>query len=81
MIKPIGNRLVVKVLEAVQEEKGLILIVAPTESFVRARILAVNDKETELHVGDEVILAKNTGLPCAEGLIIGKVDILAVVEA
>ena len=89
MIKPLGDRVVIKKCEA--EEKtsgGLILTSAAKEAPQVAEVVAVGpgtkDEAMELKVGDRVIFGKYAGTDVKyqgeEYTIMHQSDILAVIE-
>lgn len=93
MIKPIGDRVVIKVIE--REEKtasGLFLPDTAKDKPTEAEVIAVGlgkvvgDKvlPLEVNVGDRVIFSKFAGtelkLDGAEYLVLRESDILAVIE-
>ncbi len=88
-IKPLGNRVVIKKVEA--EEKtmgGLILTSSAKETPQMAEVMAVGpgtkDEPMELKVGDKVIFSKYGGTDVKfegeEYTIMHQSDILAVIE-
>ncbi len=92
-IKPLGDRVVIKNLEAEETTKGgIILAGAAKEKPVMAEVLAVgpggnvDGKEVTMHVavGEKVIYSKYAGtevkLDGQEYIIVRQSDILAVVE-
>lgn len=92
-IKPLGDRVVIKNLEAEETTKGgIILAGAAKEKPVMAEVLAVgpggnvDGKEITMHVsaGEKVIYSKYAGtevkLDGEEYIIVRQSDILAVVE-
>ena len=92
-IKPLGDRVVIKNLEAEETTRGgIILTNAAKEKPVMAEVLAVgpggnvDGKEITMHVkaGEKVIYSKYAGtevkLDGEEYIIVRQSDILAVVE-
>ncbi len=92
-IKPLGDRVVIKNLEAEETTKGgIILTNAAKEKPVMAEVLAVgpggnvDGKDIKMHVkeGQKVIYSKYAGtevkLDGEEYIIVRQSDILAVVE-
>ena len=92
-IKPLGDRVVIKNLEAEETTKGgIILTNSAKEKPVMAEVLAVgpggnvDGKEITMHVkvGEKVIYSKYAGtevkLDGTEYIIVRQSDILAVVE-
>lgn len=88
-IKPLGARVVIKRMEALEKtEGGLILSASAKEKPQEAEVLAVGagteDEKMELKVGDKVIFSKYGGTELKyrgeEYTIINQKDILAVVE-
>ena len=92
-IKPLGDRVVIKNLEAEETTKGgIILTNSAKEKPVMAEVLAVgpggnvDGKEIKMHVkeGQKVIYSKYAGtevkLDGEEYIIVRQSDILAVVE-
>lgn len=92
-IKPLADRVVVKMVEAEETTKsGIILTSAAKEKPQVAEILAVgpggvvDGKEVQMHVkvGDKVLMSKYSGtevkLDNQEYIIVRQGDILAVVE-
>ena len=88
-IKPLGARVLIKKVEAVEKtEAGLILSGSAKEKPQHAEVLAVGpgteDEKMELAVGDNVIFSKYGGTDLkykgVEYTIINQRDILAVVE-
>ncbi|MBR2572341.1 MAG: co-chaperone GroES [Clostridia bacterium] len=92
-IKPLGDRVVIKNLEAEETTKGgIILTNAAKEKPVMAEVLAVgpggnvDGKEITMHVkvGEKVIYSKYAGtevkLDGEEYILVRQSDILAVVE-
>ena len=92
-LKPIGDRVVLKQLEAEQATKsGIILTSASQEKPQEAEVIAVGpggiidgkDIKMEVKIGDKVIYSKYAGtevkLGDAEYIIVKHNDILAIVE-
>lgn len=92
-IKPLGDRVVIKVLENEETTKsGIVLPGTAKEKPMQGEILAVGSGEIvdgkkvplELKVGDRVIYSKYAGTEVkydgAEYLILRQNDILAIVE-
>lgn len=92
-IKPLGDRVVIKNLEAEETTKGgIILTNSAKEKPVMAEVLSVgpggnvDGKEIKMHVkaGEKVIYSKYAGtevkLDGEEYIIVRQSDILAVVE-
>ena len=88
-IKPLGNRVLIKKLEA--EEKtagGIILTTAAQEKPQMAEVVAVGpgtkDEPMEVKAGDKIVFAKYAGTEVKyegeEYTIMKQSDILAVVE-
>ena len=93
MIKPLGDRVVVKMLEAEEKTKGGIILassakekpqVAEVVSVGPGGIVEGKDVVMEVEVGDHVLLSKYAGtevkLDENEYTILRQNDILAVVE-
>lgn len=93
-LKPLGDRVVIKQLEAEETTKsGIILPSAAKEKPQEAEVVAVgpggvvDGKETEMQVsvGDKVIYSKYSGTEVKvdgqEFIIVKQSDILAIVEA
>ena len=86
MIKPLGDRVVIELVE--QEEttaSGIVLPDSAKEKPQEGKVVAVGkDAEDELKVDDRVIYSKFAGTEVeydgVEYLILGKNDILAVIE-
>ncbi len=92
-LKPLGDRLVIKLLEA--EEKtasGIVLPSSAQEQPQFAEVVAVGEgilksekKKDAVHVGDKVIYSKYAGtdvkLDGVEYTVVQFKDVLAVVEA
>lgn len=92
-MKPLGDRVVIKNMEAEETTKGgIILAAAAKEKPQMAEVLAVgpggvvDSKEVTMyvHVGDKVVYSKYAGtevkLDGTEYIIVRQNDILAVVE-
>ena len=79
MIKPLGQRFIVKLLEEKQESAGLIIL-KNQDPVVKALVIAIPKAEADIKIGDTVLAKRDCGVSCQDGLMIGKVDILAVVE-
>ena len=92
-IKPLGDRVVIKRLEAEEKTKsGIVLTGAAKEKPQEAEILAVGPGATvdgklvpmEVKVGDKVIYSKYSGtevkIDGQEYIIVRESDILAIVE-
>lgn len=92
-IKPLGDKVVIKVLESEEMTKsGIVLPGTAKEKPIQGEILAVGSGEIvdgkkvplELKVGDRVIYHKYAGtevkMDGAEYLILKQSDILAIVE-
>lgn len=92
-IKPLGDRVVIKVLESEETTKsGIVLPGTAKEKPMQGEILAVGSGEIvdgkkvplELKVGDRVIYSKYAGTEVkfdgAEYLILRQNDVLAIVE-
>jgi len=92
-IKPLGDRVVIKMLEAEETTKsGIVLAGAAKEKPQVAEVFAVgpgglvDGKEVKmtLAVGDKVLISKYAGtevkLDCVEYMILRQSDILAIVD-
>lgn len=88
-IKPLGNRVVIKKLEAEEKTQGgIILASAAKEKPQTAEVVAVGpgtkDEVMEVKVGDKVVFSKFAGTEIkydgCEYTIMNQADILAVVE-
>ena len=92
-IKPLGDRIVIKVLEKEEKTKGgLVLPDTAKEKPQKGEVLAVGSGEIiegkkvplEVKVGDEIIFSKYAGtevkLDDEEYLIIRQSDVLAILE-
>ncbi len=88
-IRPLGARVLIKKMEAVEKtEGGLYLTASAKEKPQQAEVLAVGpgtaDEKMELKVGDIVVFAKYGGSDVKykgeEYTIIAQRDILAVIE-
>lgn len=93
MIKPLGDRVVLKRLEAEETTKsGIVLTGASKEKPQEAEVLAVgpggfvdgNKVEMEVKVGDKVLFSKYAGTEVkhegVEVIVVRQSDILAIVE-
>ena len=93
MIKPLGDRVVLKRLEAEETTKsGIVLTGASKEKPQEAEVIAVgpggfvdgNKVEMEVKVGDKVLFSKYAGTEVKhageEVIIVKQNDILAIVE-
>lgn len=93
MIKPLGDRVVLKRLEAEETTKsGIVLTGASKEKPQEAEVLAVgpggyvdgNKVEMEVKVGDKVLFSKYAGTEVKyegeEIIVVRQNDILAIVE-
>lgn len=89
MIKPLGDRVVIKRLEAEEKTKsGILLTGTAKERPQEAEVVAVgpgtNEVKMEVKIGDEVLYAKYTGTEVKvdgeEFIIVKQEDILAIVE-
>jgi co-chaperonin GroES (HSP10) len=78
MIKPIGTRLIVRLQEETREIAGIVIL-TNNDPVVKGQVVAVNARETELKEGDSVILKRGVGINTAEGLMLDRKDILAVI--
>ena len=92
-IKPLGDRVVIKMLESEETTKGgIILAGAAKEKPQMAEVLAVGPGATEdgklipmeVKVGDKVLMSKYAGTEVKidgnEYIILSQKDILAIVE-
>lgn len=88
-IKPLGARVVIKMVEAEEKTKsGIVLAGQAKEQPQMAEVIAVGpgteDEKMELKVGDKVVFSKYAGTEIkysgTEYTIMGQKDILAVVE-
>ncbi|MGN0659065.1 MAG: co-chaperone GroES [Emergencia sp.] len=88
-IKPLGNRVVIKKLEAEEKtEGGIILASAAKEKPQMAEVVSVGpgtkDEPMELKEGDKVVFSKYAGTEIKYGgeeyTIMSQSDILATVE-
>ena len=88
-VKPLGDRVLIKRLEAEEKTKGgIILTSAAKEQPQMAEVLAVGpgteDVKMEVKAGDKVIFSKYSGtevkLDEEEYLIVKQNDILAIIE-
>ncbi|ENZ00643.1 chaperonin [Clostridium thermobutyricum] len=89
MIKPLGDRVVIKRLEAEEKTKsGILLTGTAKERPQEAEVVAVgpgtNEVKMEVKIGDKVLYAKYTGTEVKvdgeEFIIVKQEDILAIVE-
>lgn len=93
MIKPLGDRVVLKRLEAEETTKsGIVLTGASKEKPQEAEVIAVgpggfvegNKVEMEVKVGDKVLFSKYAGTEVKhqgeEVIVVRQSDILAIVE-
>lgn len=89
MIKPLGDRVVIKRLEAEEKTKsGILLTGTAKERPQEAEVVAVgpgtNEVKMEVKIGDKVLYAKYTGIEVKvdgeEFIIVKQEDILAIVE-
>ncbi|WP_312654397.1 co-chaperone GroES [Proteiniclasticum sp.] len=93
MIRPLGDRVVLKRLEAEETTKsGIVLTGASKEKPQEAEVIAVgpggfidgNKVEMEVKVGDKVLFSKYAGTEVkhdgVEVIVVRQSDILAVVE-
>lgn len=93
MIKPLGDRVVLKRLEAEETTKsGIVLTGASKEKPQEAEVIAVgpggyvdgNKVEMEVKVGDKVLFSKYAGTEVKhqgeEVIVVRQNDILAIVE-
>jgi len=93
MIKPLGDRVVLKRLEAEETTKsGIVLTGASKEKPQEAEVIAVgpggffegNKIEMEVKVGDKVLFSKYAGTEIKyageEVIVVKQSDILAIVE-
>ena len=89
MIKPLGDRVVIKRLEAEETTKsGIIVTGTAKERPQEAEVVAVgpgtNEVKMEVKIGDKVLYAKYTGTEVKvdgeEFIIVKQEDILAIVE-
>ena len=89
MIKPLGDRVVIKRLEAEEKTKsGIVLTGTAKERPQEAEVIAVGpgtkDIDMEVQVGDKVLYAKYTGTEVKvdgeEYVILKQEDVLAIVE-
>ena len=88
-IKPLGDRVVIKMVETEETTKsGIILTAAAKEKPQYAEVVAVGpgtkDVEMELAVGDKVIMSKYAGteikLDGEEYIILNQNDVLAKIQ-
>lgn len=92
-IKPLHDRIVIKVLEEQKEVGGIIIPDTAKEKPQKGEVLAVGDgklkedgtrRELSVKVGDKVIFAKYSGtefkMDNEEYLIMREEDILAILE-
>ena len=93
MIRPLGDRVVLKRLEAEETTKsGIVLTGSSKEKPQEAEVIAVgpggfvegNKVEMEVKVGDKVLFSKYTGTEVKhegeEVIVVRQSDILAIVE-
>lgn len=86
MIRPLGDRVLIELVE--QEEttaSGIVLPDSAKEKPQEGKVIAVGkDAEDDIKVDDRVIYSKYAGTEVEydgkEYLILGKMDILAVIE-
>ncbi|MDD4503725.1 MAG: co-chaperone GroES [Clostridiaceae bacterium] len=92
-IKPLGDRIIIKVIESEETTKsGIVLPGTAKEKPMQGEVLAVGSGEMvdgkkiplELKVGDKVIYSKYSGtevkMDGKEYLIVRQSDVLAVIE-
>lgn len=89
MIRPLGDRVVIRRLEAEEKTKsGIVLTGTAKERPQEAEVIAVGpgtkDIDMEVKVGDKVLYAKYTGTEVKvdgeEFIILKQEDVLAIVE-
>lgn len=89
MIRPLGDRVVIKRLEAEEKTKsGIVLTGTAKERPQEAEVIAVGpgtkDIDMEVKVGDKILYAKYTGTEVKvdgeEFIILKQEDVLAIVE-
>lgn len=89
MIRPLGDRVVIKRLEAEEKTKsGIVLTGTAKERPQEAEVVAVGpgtkDIDMEVKVGDKVLYAEYTGTEVKvsgeEFIILKQEDVLAIVE-
>ena len=88
-IKPLGDRVVIKMVETEETTKsGIILTAAAKEKPQFAEVVAVGpgtkDVQMELSVGDRVIMSKYAGteikLDGEEYIVLSQHDVLAIIQ-
>ena len=88
-IKPLGDRVVIKMVETEETTKsGIILTAAAKEKPQVAEVVAVGpgtkDVQMELSVGDKVIMSKYAGteikLDGEEYIVLSQHDVLAIIQ-
>lgn len=79
MLKPLGQRVLVHALSRTEETKSGLILTRETATVKQGKVLAVGDVP-EVKVGDMVLFPSNVGVKTDDGLVIGLVDLLAVVE-
>lgn len=86
MIKPLGERVLIKQTEQEEVTKSGIVLpgTASKEKPIIGEVLAVGSKIEEVKVGDKVIFEKYSGTEVKDGeesyLILEKDNVLAIVE-
>ena len=88
-IKPLGDRVVIKMVETEETTKsGIILTASAKEKPQVAEVVAVGpgtkDVQMELSVGDKVIMSKYAGteikLDGEEYIVLSQHDVLAIIQ-
>jgi co-chaperonin GroES (HSP10) len=78
MIKPIGTRLIVRLQEETREVSGLVML-TNNDPVAKGQVVAVNPRETEFKEGDNVIIKRGVGINTADGLMLDRKDVLAII--
>lgn len=85
MIKPLGDRVAIKVDDIENTtESGIILSLNSQEKPQKGSIVAIGNKVEELKEGDSVIFSKYAGAEVKENgsdyLILREADVLAIIQ-
>lgn len=79
-MKPLNKKVLVKVVEQEQLERGGLILAPQRDSVEKATVVSVSCP-SEVAVGDVVLIKTGAGIKVNENRLVAPEDILAIVEA
>ena len=78
MIKPLNNKVLLRILTVPQKEVAGLIIQNAKEATERGVVMALPSNDRELLVGDEVLIKTGAGQTVPEGRLVSRDEILGV---